>query len=224
MPQFADHTGKRFGKLTAVRRTSEPGAGRTYWLCKCDCGTEKVVNASGLVQGTIRSCGCLRIEASSVNTLTHGAARGGTRTPEYVAWSNMQARCYVQTNKSYADYGGRGITVHQRWLDGDGTRGGFECFLGDIGPKPGPGYSIDRIRNNEGYGPGNCQWALRTRQSRNRRSTVMVEHDGHTVPLIDLCESLGLRHKLVIERYRKGWALERCLGQKSRRRAPLPIR
>jgi len=100
--------------------------------------------------------------------------KGYASTPEYLAWHNMRRRCYEKTCKSYADYGGRGITVCDRWRDS------FENFIDDMGQKPTKTHSIDRINNNSGYSPFNCRWASKEEQSQNRRRIRTVDLENNT--------------------------------------------
>lgn len=124
----------------------------------------------------------------------HGfAMRGRNRTPEYNAWSGMNARCHCETNKLFSYYGARGITVCPEWRGA----GGFLKFLAHIGRRPGPGYSIDRIENDRGYEPGNVRWATRVQQMENTRRTRLVTIDGETLPLKRWCERRGLPYKAV---------------------------
>jgi hypothetical protein len=127
---FRDLTGQRFGQLTVVERVSNSGAGKARWLCECNCEKQKTVIAIGshLVSGHTKSCGCTRVQ--------HGHAVGRQQSSEYIAWAHMLARVRNKTNPFYQDYGGRGITVCDRWNS-------FENFLADIGPKPSPEHSID---------------------------------------------------------------------------------
>lgn len=153
---FKDITGKRFGYLVVIRR------GRNYrtsatWICRCDCGTEKEIRGHDLRSGHIVSCSCQRNR--NRNRRTHGMSR----TAEYKAWRDMLARCARPTNKSFKNYGGRGIKVCQRWRDR------FENFLADMGRKPSPELSIDRINNDGNYKPGNCRWATLKEQNNNQR-------------------------------------------------------
>lgn len=149
-------TGQRFGRLLVIRRA--PNRGRwTAWTCRCDCGVEKVVASTGLVQGSTRSCGCLVHENKAA--LTHGMSGRS----EYYIWALMLQRCYNPKNDHYEDYGGRGIRVCERW------KKSFEAFFADMGPRPGR-MTMDRWPNKDGnYEPGNCRWATWKEQAQNRR-------------------------------------------------------
>jgi hypothetical protein len=150
--KLVDHSGKRFGKLVAV--SYDPGSRK--WLCQCDCGRQSMAVSGDLLRGSSKSCGC------SKGFRRHGNSPRGSRTSEYSSWYSMIARCRYKTHKAHAYYFDRGITVCDRWRR-------FENFLKDMGPKPGPRYSIDRTDNNKGYEPGNCRWATQLEQIRNQR-------------------------------------------------------
>lgn len=138
----------------------------------------------------------------------HGALVGGTVKPEYKAWAAMMSRCTKPKNKQYKDYGGRGIGVCERWRTAAN-------FLEDMGPRP-EGTSLDRIDNEKGYEPGNCRWATNKVQSYNKRTTVMIEHNGKTLTAPEWAEVTGLSEKTIRMRMFKGWTAERTLEQKQR--------
>jgi hypothetical protein len=159
-----DLTGKKFERLLVLAH-SEHRYGETYWLCQCDCGVEKVVRGSSLVTGKTKSCGCFARDKITQLNKTYSARRkhGLAGTPEYHAWHDMVSRCNKTSHESYTDYGGRGITVCERWHN-------FENFISDMGSRPSPSHSLERVNNSEGYYPENCIWATRFEQAINKRA------------------------------------------------------
>lgn len=156
MSAAVDIAGQRFGRLTALRFTHSVNGVR-MWLCRCDCGIEAPVDCHALRTGNTKSCGCLRRDVASAANRTHGLSGSST----FFRWQAMKNRCLNPRDKDWKHYGGRGITVCERWLS-------FEPFLADMGEAP-PGMTIDRRDNDKGYEPGNCRWATMTVQANNRR-------------------------------------------------------
>lgn len=146
-------SGTRFKKLVVLDHFRDE-SGRLRYRCICDCGNETTVAGSNLNAGNTGSCGCWR-----------GKTHGMTDHPLYVTWCSMRSRCLQPNQLDYPDYGGRGITVCDRWLDKDG----FPNFVADMGEKPEPSYLLDRIDNDGSYSPENCRWATPAASSANKR-------------------------------------------------------
>jgi len=158
MSRFINITGRKFGRWLVVSLLPERSPdGKSLWLCRCDCGTQRGVCGTSLRIGHSASCGCLRREKSKKRLTTHGMSE----TRAYRTWTNMQQRCFNPRHDKYSYYGGRGIGIG--WQS-------FEEFYADMGDAP-PGMSLDRIDNDDDYRPGNVRWATPAVQAANRRPT-----------------------------------------------------
>ena len=155
--------GQRFNRYAIVGYAGVSSNGKTQWLCRCDCGNERIVVGSNLSNGHIKSCGCLKAEVAKARMTTHGHHPTGKQTPEYTTWCNIKIRCYNTEADNYAYYGGRGIRVCDRWLNS------FENFLSDMGERPSRKHTIDRKNNDGNYEPNNCRWITMLEQCANRR-------------------------------------------------------
>ena len=188
--------GMRYGKLIVVKeapRTSPTSLKRRV-LCRCDCGGVATVQVGNLVSSHTVSCGCALKEFGR-NKATHGGSRhvNGKQklSPEFTAWRQMMGRCYRPKSGNYKDYGGRGITVCDEW------KSNFANFLRDMGRRPDPNLTLDRIDNSKGYSKENCRWATRSEQMRNTRRSVWVEVCGQRKVMVDWSKLLGIPYRTL---------------------------
>ncbi len=158
--------GQSFGRLSVVARAESNGQ-LAFWKCLCACGNSVTVAGAKLTSGHTNSCGCLRSEVTALRSTKHGMKR----TLAYKSWEGLRARCNCPTNRKYARYGGRGITVCERWDD-------FANFFADMGERPSRHHSIERMNNDGNYEPGNCKWALPPEQSRNKTHKTTTGVNG----------------------------------------------
>lgn len=170
-----DLIGQVFSRLTVVERVKEPGI-IVKWKCVCLCGKIVIARSPDLRSGNTKSCGCYKIDGIVSRSLKHGHAN---KTAEYRAWCHMKTRCYTETVERYPKYGGRGIVVCDRWINS------FENFFADMGYRPSPLHSLDRIEVNGNYDPLNCRWATRAEQSRNTTKNRWLEISGERKILTD---------------------------------------
>lgn len=162
--EVTDVSGRVFGGLKVLGRAGWYQSGRwreATWLCACACGTVVVKRGGPLRNGQATHCGCQRAIRCRLGATRHGLRH----LPEYVVWKSMRQRCSDPRGKSYPRYGGRGITICSRWDL-------FEAFALDMGPRPSPKHSVDRINNDGNYEPGNCRWATAKEQAANRRPSL----------------------------------------------------
>lgn len=190
---YIDLTGRRFYRLVVISLMER---GKPYkWLCKCDCGESTIVSSAGLTSKKTGSCGCLQRESVIRKNTTHGLAC----TPEYPIWNDMKRRCYNPKTNNFHNYGGRGITVCDRWLES------FENFYADMGPRPSRRHCIERINNNLGYSPENCKWATYREQARNTRANRLVTLNGETRPMIAWADEAGVCIAAMAGRLDRDW-------------------
>ena len=199
MTKATDLAGQRFGKLTAVSRAENTTQGRAQWLCRCDCGGEKVAQAAYLNKGTTRSCGCLGIEQRKAAAQTQCHDHSRTRLyRERKSWENMIARCYDPARRDFKWYGGAGISVCERW------RNSFEAFVADMGARPA-GTTLDRRVASADYSPDNCRWATAAEQANNRRNNHHITIRGATMTIAEWSRKVGIPERTIATRITRGW-------------------
>lgn len=204
--KWPDLTGLTFGKLTVIERQGSNKLGSSLWLCQCQCGQNTVTTTTALKTGHCRSCGCLLKTRKGLST-----------SPEYQTWKGMIRRCYDHKHKRAACYKKFGISVCLRW------RTSPEDFITDVGPRPGPEFSIDRINTYGHYSCGkcqecidngwnfNCRWATLETQVRNDRRNVFLTYQGKTLTIADWAEFLGIKHRTLWGRLDSNWSIEEAL-------------
>lgn len=212
MRKYKDLTGERFGRLVVIKHAYQEGA-RHYWLCKCDCGNEKLILGCSLKYGKTKSCGCLArektIERNKLTKSTHKMSN----TRIFKTWMRMKSRCLNQNTKDYKNYGGRGITICQEWLDD---------FMNFYNWSMANGYkdtlSIDRINVNGNYEPSNCRWATIKVQNNNKRSCCFIEFNGEKHSIAEWSKKLKINKNTLQSRLKRyGWSIEDVLKRKVKR-------
>jgi hypothetical protein len=196
--------GDRFGKLVYVSEAQyRVGNDNRRVTARCDCGTVGEYFLLSLKNGETKSCGCIQKNGEQVYK-THGHTRGKKFSPEYHSWASMITRCENPKSWKYSNYGGRGITVCERWHT-------FDNFLADMGPRPA-GMTLEREKVNEGYSPENCIWATRLRQSNNTRRNTILEYEGRKRTVSEWATEFGLTYNTLLARvHRLKWPVERAL-------------
>lgn len=194
MHHYVSLVGRRFGRWTVLSRAGSNNQCKSRWLCRCDCGVEKVVSRPGLRAGS-RSCGCLTLEIIT----THGASK----SPTFRVWTQMNRRCHgVNPDRNYH---GRGITVCDRW------RHSFENFFADMGERPSVSYSLGRIDNDGNYEPGNCRWETQTQQCNNKRDNHRYTWRGETLTIAQWGLRAPIPYETLRGRLYTGWDFERAM-------------
>lgn len=187
-----DMTGQVFGRLK-VLASEVNQKNHTVWVCSCECGKEIRAYGPALRANRHSSCGCLKSERLLARNLTHGE----TNSAEYRIWTAMKYRCI-----SHERYTERGITVCDRWVES------FDNFLNDMGKRPTPMHSIDRIDNAGNYSKENCRWATPTVQNNNTRKNLLVEYEGKQITVAEWCRITGVHPQTAYGRLRKGYPID----------------
>jgi len=191
----------KYNMLTYLSDAGKNKHQKQLWCLQCDCGNTTVAVASQVKSAKTKSCGCLKVQRRAQGNPKHG----GRYHPLYATWCNMKARCDNSNSTSYKNYGARGVKYCEEWAD-------FSKFLADVGEKPFPEASLDRVDNNGHYEPGNVRWADRSTQRRNSRGTLIpVEINGKTKLLNEWCLEYNITAAAVYRRVGKGMSLENAI-------------
>ena len=203
MPKLIDLTGKVYGRLLVISQAELTKDKKGQWLCRCSCGKERVIRASNLKRKIrpTQSCGCLLKETYIYDP------NANSNLPEYGIWKGMRTRCSDPTIKQWMDYGGRGIKVCPQW------ESNFSQFLSDVGRRPDPKMSLDRLDNNGNYEPGNVAWRTKKQQQNNMRSNARLTYKGETMTMTQWCERLGLNRTYVSHRLKRGKTVEEAFEE-----------
>jgi hypothetical protein len=197
---FIDMRGMRFGRLVVLEYAGKVGR-VTRWNCVCDCGSQYVGAGKDMRSGNTSSCGCVHSDQLKLRNAKHGMSSRS----EYSIWLGMIDRCSRLGHKNYESYGGRNIVVCDRW------RESFEAFFSDMGDRPSPEHSIDRIDNDKGYEPENCRWATQSTQVRNSRRMRPLTLNGRTQTMTEWAAELGINYSTIATRLAKGYSHEEAL-------------
>lgn len=194
-----DLTGQTLGYLKAISYAGSMGGKKSMWLVRCVCGTEREMDASEFVKqqkrGIVASCGCKRRETIARRRTTHGMSRHAA----FAVWRSMLARCTNPKHQAWPNYGGRGITVCERWVKS------FTAFWDDMGPTYREGLTLERRDNELGYGPENCVWVTWRKQARNKRTNSIVQTPWGLMTAADAADRAGLNRSTVYYRIASGW-------------------
>lgn len=193
--------GKKYGRLTVLGEEPKKGRKRMI-LSLCECGNKLVASMVDIRFGNTKSCGCITMER--VSNLKRSHSMSNKR--EYRIFRGIIGRCYNKNTKSYFMYGGAGITVCERW------RHSFENFFLDMGERPSPIHSIDRIDNNGSYSAENCKWSTPKEQARNRKSTKWIEHNGQTKSLQEWADLLCINRTNIAKKIKNGFCLSEIIN------------
>lgn len=197
--------GDIFGRLTVVKFFGRNKQGHEMWVCTCNCGKIKTASIYSLKYGYTKSCGCLNDELRKQRSFRHGECKVGAMSKEYIVWSGMKGRCFYKKHKDFKHYGGRGITVCERWRDS------YPNFLSDMGRCP-ESMQLDRIDNSKGYYPDNCHWTTQKQNANNRRSSRMLTFKGKTMNVTMWAKELRVPAPTLFSRVYAGKPVERILS------------
>lgn len=197
--------GNQYGFLEVVGLAPNGKLPGAYWFCKCSCGSIIPVRANSLKSGYNKSCGCKTKEMISKTSKRHGKIKHDL----YYVWAGMKKRCENPNHEYYSRYGGRGITICERWQN-------IDNFIEDMNPRPSPKYTIERMDNNKGYSLENCRWATKLEQCSNKSNNRYIEYNNEKLTISQWARKLGINKGTLRDRLDSGWAVEDVLFKEVR--------
>lgn len=207
---YKDITGKTFGRLHVIERTEKRTNGKgVIWLCECECGNVAYVSAAMLLSGNTKSCGCLQRDVTIQRSTKHGFAPDGNVERLYKTWQSMKQRCTNPKNTEYQNYGGRGITICEEWLNSYLKFREWAYANGYNENAPHLQCTIDRIDNNKGYSPDNCRWVDMKTQSNNKSTNHYITYNNETHTLAEWERLTGISRSVITCRIKRGWSVEK---------------
>ncbi len=210
MSKYKDVSGKKFGRLTAIKRVGSDRQRCSIWKCKCDCGKEVEVRLRSLTSGNTKSCGCLHSDVCREMKTEHGlSVDSNGKTPRlYSIWKNMKQRCSNPNASKYEIYGGKGISVCEEWQEyinfhNWAMENGYDDDL-----------TIDRIDNEKNYSPENCRWASYKEQSLNTSQNRIIKFNGKSLTVTEWARRLNIKRSTLDARINEyGWSIKRALNE-----------
>jgi hypothetical protein len=196
-----NYIGRVFTNYTVINKIE--GSRQGLYECLCKCGTVRNVAIGDLKRGSVKSCGCWMFDV--------GKAHGFSGTREHRIWKAIKTRCSNPNQPSYKNYGGRGITVHEKYVND------FMAFYNDIGPMPSNQHSVDRIDGNKGYEPGNIRWATKREQANNTRNNHVVEYQGRKLTLAQWGDIAVVDARNIAARLKRGWEFGKAISTPMRK-------
>jgi hypothetical protein len=201
-----DIAGRRFGRITVISLSHINK--NSYWHCKCDCGNEFIAIGNNMIRGKQVSCGCFKKELTGELRRTHGE----TKTRFYQIWAKMKSRTLNKNDGRYGDYGGRGISIHEKWVDYQNFKSDmYASYLKHINEFGEYNTTIDRVDNDGNYCKDNCKWATYKEQNANRRNTVKLDYHGVIYSITEASRKFNINPSTLKDRLRNGMDLEQAL-------------
>lgn len=202
--KFTDLTGSKFGRWTVIRYEGINKLHRSMWMCRCECGTEKVIAGYSLTRGGTKSCGCLAKELvidRNKKRFTHKMSKSRL----YEIWALIKQRCYNKKNKDYKSYGGRGIAMCDEW-----KKDFISFFDWSMANGYNPKLTIDRVNNNGNYSPDNCRWATLQEQANNKRVNRLISYKNEIHTIAEWARQVNIKERIIRSRLSMGWSFEKA--------------